>query len=110
MEIKYAAADKTSLNSNFASQNKNETSFYKEYTKYLKDFVGLSSLNLHKQCIGFCYVPKYILFSNHTLTTDTEMSCSMYIIEYLVNFIDNFGNYCMWHTKICFLQLILCSI
>lgn len=55
-------------------------------------------------------MPKHVLFSEDVLADPNQQSCSSYIIEYLVHFIHNFNNYCMWESKICFFQLILCGI
>lgn len=55
-----------------------------------------------------CQVPNYVLFSNNTASESEEVSCSIFIVDYLIQFISLFTNYCMWHTKICMFQMILC--
>ena len=81
---------------------------YEEYKAYLEEINSALTIDDQEQCLGFCQVPKHILFTPDKMPVDGQQSCSIYIIGYLVKFVSMFSNYCMWHAKICIFQFLLC--
>ena len=74
---------------------------------------GLDQIQNGVKCMGMCSVPKYKIFSNNTRiykinevrpkNVEYYDSCSAGIMAYLVQFVQVFSAYCMWHTKMCIL-------
>ena len=72
-------------------------------------FVGRFTANLtefqNQQCQGFCQVPKHLIFSTDKPVGSDLKCCAIFMIEYLIALVSTYTSYCMWHTKLCLLQL-----
>lgn len=79
------------------------------YLGRLKNMSGFERVQQpdHMFCMGYCFKPKYAIFSNGAKPADNISECGVYIKDFLSQYMGTYKDMCLWEARICVISFIL---